>query len=700
MDLYICEKPSQGRDLARVLHCNKKEDGALSNNQATVTWCLGHLLELLEPHEYDPKYKKWCIEDLPIIPAHYNYKVKSAVAKQYKIVTNLIKQANCVYIATDYDREGEAIARTLLDRVRYRGQIKRVCLSALDDLSIKRALASVKEGNETIALYYSAQARLRADWVVGMNLSRLFTLLGQRSGFRGVIPVGRVLTPTVSLVVERDLLIKNFVPTPYFELKVLVLTEKGNFWAFWQVPEHLADPDHHCIKREIVEQIAQEIRDQLGIISNAEKKLVKESVPLPFDLTSLQQYASKKWGYTAQQTLDAAQSLYETHKATTYPRSDCRDLPNSQFADVPQILDSMVQADPSIASIVNEAQQSKKGKCFKETIDSAHHAIIPTMKVASLGAMSPIERNIYNAIRAFYLIQFFDDAEFLRSVIEVTCHDHKFIAKGKILVKEGYRKALASLGLLNMQNNNEEKKDDQENEAELPNVQKGDQCKLTNPEVLNKETTPPPHFTEATLLAAMENIGKYVQEEKFKKILKETAGIGTPATRANIIENAIKHEYLKRNKKSILATDKAIAIIPKLPNGMRSAGLTAAWEQELDKIAHNNESTDLFMANIEKWIRSMITNYLTKREFVIENAAQLSSNSTQAPKAKSTYKRETTYNKSSTQKTAPQTNPNAPLCPNCQKPMVLRTNKLKGNQFWGCSGFPQCRGVLPLQNKN
>ena len=226
MNLYICEKPSQGRDLARVLKCTSRHEGSLSNGTDTVTWCLGHLLELLEPHEYDPKYRRWCIE---------------ASAKQYKVVADLIKKADCVYIATDFDREGEAIARTLLDRVRYRGTVKRVCLSALDDISIRRALGSIREGSETVALYYSAQARLRADWVVGMNLSRLFTLLGRKSGFNDSIPVGRVLTPTVSLVVERDLQIRNFVPVPYYELKITAVTEKGKFPAYWNVPENIAE---------------------------------------------------------------------------------------------------------------------------------------------------------------------------------------------------------------------------------------------------------------------------------------------------------------------------------------------------------------------------------------------------------------------------------------------------------------------------
>lgn len=708
MNLYICEKPSQGRDLAKVLGCSTRHEGSLSGGNNTVTWCLGHLLELFEPHEYDPKYKRWCIEDLPIVPESYRYRVKSASAKQYKVVADLIKKADCVFIATDFDREGEAIARTILERTRYHGPVKRVCLSALDDLSIKRALNNVRDGDETVSLYYSAQARLRADWVVGLNLSRLFTLLGRASGFNGSVPVGRVITPTVALVVDRDLQIRNFVPVPYYELKVQVNTERGNFTAGWNVPEAVADESGHCLDRKFAEQAAQAVSNAAGIIASAEKKPVKEAAPLPFDLTSLQQYASKKWGYTAQQTLDAAQSLYESHKATTYPRTDCRYLPLSQFGDVSAVLHSMQAADPSLAELVTKANPSRKGRVFKSDIDSAHHAIIPTTRVPDLASMNPCERNIYNAVRAYYLMQFFDDAVFLKSVIRVEAGGHSFTARGKITADQGYRIVPVTLGLLGGEPEDEQ----QEDNVRLPDVQKNDPCTVTDPTILDKKTTPPAHFTEATLLAAMENIARFVQEERFKKILKETAGIGTPATRAGIIENAIKHNYIERSKKSLLATDKAFAVIPKLPAGMKSAGLTAAWEQELDKIAHNEETTGDFMQNIEKWVRSMITNYLSRSDFVISGVASegksaaggtrtsagRSNKSSSAETRKSTAVKSSVKSSSSVRKTQPAAvapDSGAPACPNCGRPMILRTNKTKGNRFWGCSGFPQCRGTMP-----
>lgn len=728
MNLYICEKPSQGRDLARVLKCTSRHEGSLSNGTDTVTWCLGHLLELLEPHEYDPKYRRWCIEDLPIIPERYNYKVKSASAKQYKVVADLIKKADCVYIATDFDREGEAIARTLLDRVHYRGTVKRVCLSALDDISIRRALGSIREGSETVALYYSAQARLRADWVVGMNLSRLFTLLGRKSGFNDSIPVGRVLTPTVSLVVERDLQIRNFVPVPYYELKITAVTEKGKFPAYWNVPENIADDAGRCLKREEAVRVASEVNNAGGTITEAEKKQVKEGAPLPFDLTSLQQYAAKKWGYTAQQTLDAAQALYETHKATTYPRTDSRYLPLSQFADVPHVLDTMQKADPALIPLIAKADPNHRGRAFKSEIDSAHHAIIPTMKVPNLAVMNPCERNIYNAVRAYYLMQFFPDAEFMKSVIGVSVGGHRFTAKGRILMKQGWREVPISLGLLGSDSSDEDQNEEsQEDQTRLPNVQANDPCMATEPAVTDKKTAPPAHFTEATLLAAMENIGKYVQEEKFKKILRETAGIGTPATRAGIIENAIRHNYLQRQKKSILATDKSFAVIEKLPAGIKSAGLTAAWEQELDKIAHSSETTENFMLNIEKWIRSMISNYLARNDFVIQNVsgsgAMNASGTSNAGKSNTRYAKNSTKSVNHRQKSTAKLKKNndksicypkeikqsadadttvagnAPICPDCGQPMVLRTNRAKGSRFWGCSAYPKCRGTLPIDDR-
>lgn len=734
MDLYICEKPNQGRDLAKILKCTKRHEGYLTNDSQIVTWCVGHLLELLEPDDYDSKYKKWNIQDLPIIPENYRYKVKKNVAKQYKVIQELAKKATTIFISTDFDREGEAIARTLLDRFNYKGIIKRVCLTALDDSSIKKALNNIKEGHETEPLYHAALGRSHADWLVGMNLSRLFTMLGKNLGFNDTIQIGRVLTPTVTLVVKRDLEIINFKPTPYFELFIDATTAKGQFKAKWIVPEQYQDPDGHCINRQFVEDVANKVINQIGNISKAERKQVTEAPPLPFDLTSLQQYASKKWGYTAQQTLDAAQNLYEKYKATTYPRTDCRYIPDSQLQERDNIFTSLVLSDPNLADSVNFAKKfTHKPKAFNTSKVEAHHAIIPTMATTDISQMNQREKNIYNAIRCYYLIQFCPNAIFDKASIELNCLNEVFVANGKVLKDQGYRQILILNDLLNL-NQNADKTNDAEDENSsnysLPEVQVGDQANIFNASILDKVTTPPAHFTEATLLAAMENISRFVTDEKFKKILKETAGIGTPATRASILESAIHHNYLERNKKWIISTDKAQNVIPHLPKGLQSAGLTAAWEQELDKIAHKQSNLSEFMFNIEKWIKSIIMNYNDPTSFTLDqeflNQKYQEKSKTypcfscgsnlrrikgskgyfwgcQNPECKTTYNDKDGVpvpRKPKVEQQIPE-GMEIPNCPNCGKPMKIRTAKYTGKQFWGCSDYPKCKTILDLtENKD
>ncbi|MCW0135647.1 DNA topoisomerase [Escherichia coli] len=329
MDLYICEKPSQAKDLAGVMKASQRGDGFLHDGgNRVITWAFGHLLELYMPDDYDERYKSWSLETLPIAPESWRYNVRKSAFKQYKIVEGLVKKASTIYISTDYDREGEAIARSLLDRFRYSGPIRRVCLTALDESSIKKALNNVKRWQGYGLTYYAALARQRADWLVGMNVSRLYSaglrcrLQPHSSRWQGYHPNRRSCLST-----DRE--IAGFTPSPYWTLGVNVSVQNGQFAAQWIPPEECSDEQGRCVNKAYAEQVASQVNGANAVISKAETKPGKESAP-PFDLTSLQQYASKRWGYTAQQVLDAAQALYETHKATTYPRTDSRYLPESQ----------------------------------------------------------------------------------------------------------------------------------------------------------------------------------------------------------------------------------------------------------------------------------------------------------------------------------------------------------------------------------
>ncbi|WP_370559792.1 DNA topoisomerase III (plasmid) [Edwardsiella tarda] len=601
MDLYICEKPSQAKDLAEVLNARQRGEGFLHDGGNTViTWAVGHLLELFMPEDYDEKFKSWSLETLPITPTTWMYNVRKNSIKQYKAIEHLVKKAKTIYISTDYDREGESIARSLLDRFHYAGPIRRVCLRALDEASIRKALAQIKDGSETLPLYYAALARQRADWLVGINTSRLYSVLARNVGYKQVLHVGRVITPTISLVCQRDRDISAFTPSPYWTMGVCVSVQNGQFTAQWTPPDECSDEQGRCINKAFAEKVISQINGANAIISKAETKPGKESAPLPFDLTSLQQYASNRWGYTAQQVLNAAQALYETHKATTYPRTDSRYLPESQKGDIPDILQALILSDNNVSGLVAGTNPHRKARVFNDAAVTAHHAIIPTPAKVNISSMSEIEYNLYDIIRRFYIAQFYSEFEFSKTKIEVQCGHHFFNTSGKTPTKQGWKVLFTSEDESDPQGENDS--DDRPIEQEkLPHVSQGEPARLNNAELANKMTRPPPHFTEATLLSAMENIAKFVTEEKFKQILRDTAGLGTPATRASIIQGAVDKGYFSRQKKNLIATDKAHALIAVLPPAIKSPGMTAAWEQELEKIASGSGNMSVFMKQIMSW---------------------------------------------------------------------------------------------------
>ncbi|WP_312714391.1 DNA topoisomerase, partial [Stutzerimonas nitrititolerans] len=347
MRLFLCEKPSQAKDIAKVLGANRRGDGCWLGPGVTVTWCIGHLLETAPPDAYDARYKRWVLGDLPIVPERWKMLVKPKTASQFKAVKRLLLEASELVIATDADREGEMIARELVEHCRYRGPIQRLWLSALDDASIRKALAALKPGAETFSLYHSALGRSRADWLIGMNMSRLFTLLGRQSGYQGVLPVGRVQTPTLRLVVDRDRSIADFVPVPYWAIEVALQAGDVPFTAQWRAAEDRCDDQGRCLDPEHARQAAAAIGSaaQAQVVKLRTERM-REVPPLPFDLGTLQEICSKKLGLGAQETLDIAQALYETHKLITYPRSDCGYLPLSQHGEAPAIIAALGRSDP------------------------------------------------------------------------------------------------------------------------------------------------------------------------------------------------------------------------------------------------------------------------------------------------------------------------------------------------------------------
>jgi DNA topoisomerase-3 len=396
MRVFLCEKPSQGKDIARVLGAEQRGEGCYRGAGVVVTWCIGHLLEAVPPEGYGEQYKRWFIEQLPILPERWRVEAKSATAAQLAIVKRLIAEADELVIATDADREGEMIAREILDLCSYHGPIQRLWLSALNEASIRQALGALKPSSETLPLYYSALARARADWLIGMNLSRLFTLFGRQAGYPGVLSVGRVQTPTLRLVVDREREIARFAPVPYWAIDVSLSSGESSFAASWRPPQESTDAAGRCLQASVAQHAADRMRNAgAALVQSIDTERVHEGPPLPFDLGTLQEVCSRRLGLGVQETLDIAQALYETHKATTYPRSDSGYLPEGMLAEAPTVFGSLLKSDPGLRSLLESLDFQRRSRAWDDTRIGAHHGILPTAEPVDLTRLNEKERAVY-----------------------------------------------------------------------------------------------------------------------------------------------------------------------------------------------------------------------------------------------------------------------------------------------------------------
>ena len=601
MRLFLCEKPSQAKDIAQVLGATRRGEGCWVGAGVTVTWCIGHLLETAPPDSYDARYKRWVLSDLPIVPGRWKMLVKPKTASQYKAVKRLLGEAQELVIATDADREGEMIARELVEHCRYRGPIQRLWLSALDDASIRKALGALRAGAETFNLYQSALGRSRADWLIGMNMSRLFTLLGRQSGYQGVLPVGRVQTPTLRLVVDRDRSIADFVPQPFWAIEVQLL---GNdalpFNAQWRAADEHCDDQGRCLDQALAQRAAEAMRAAgEAQVQRLKTERVREAAPLPFDLGTLQEICSKKLGLGAQETLDIAQSLYETHKLITYPRSDCGYLPVSQHGEAPSILAALAQVDSSLGELAPYLDPRRKSRAWNDAKVGAHHGIIPTAATRAFERLTGKPRAVYTLIRARYLAQFLPAHEYDRTQADFDCAGQALRAVGKQIVEPGWKRALpealaASRG----------------REAPvpqtLPSLREGQTCPIHDLIFKDLWTQPPKPFTEGDLIKAMKNVAKLVDDPKLKQKLKDTTGIGTEATRAGIIQGLLDRGYLTKQGKALAATPAAFSLIDAVPRAIADPGTTAIWEQALDMVQGGEMSLEEFVSKQSAWMSKQV----------------------------------------------------------------------------------------------
>lgn len=653
MRLFLCEKPSQGKDIARVLGANQRGSGCYNGCGVTVTWCIGHLVEAAPPEAYGEHLKRWSLDQLPIIPQSWRVEVKANTASQYNVVKHLLTQATELVIATDADREGEMIAREILELCRYQGSIQRLWLSALNDASIRKALATLRSANDTVLLYHSALARSRSDWLIGMNLSRLFTLLGRQSGHGGVLSVGRVQTPTLRLVVDRDRDIARFISVPYWAVDMVLTFGGRSFNAQWVPPPGTVDDAGRCIRQAAAHQSLRCLQGaSQAQVTSVDTERLREAPPLPFDLSTLQEVCSRRLGLDVQETLDIAQSLYETHKATTYPRSDSSYLPESMFGEAETVLDALMISDPNLASLIQSVDRTQRSRAWNDNKVSAHHGIIPTLEPFKMGALNENELAVYELIRAHYLAQFLPHHEFDRTCAQFNCDGQSLQATGKQIVVLGWRQVLA--------NTQETTEDESAQRSQvLPPLMSGSCCNVQHVELKSLKTLAPKAFTQGELIKAMKGVAKIINDPRLKQTLKDTSGIGTEATRANIINGLLSRGYLFKKGRSVRAADAAFTLIDAVPAAIADPGTTAIWEQAFDMIETGQMTLDSFIAKQAAWITQLVEHYRTTTLSIHI--------------------------------------PEGPGCPVCGASMRQRHGK--HGAFWSCTRYPECKGVLPVEAK-
>ena len=643
--LFIAEKPSMGRAIAQGLEAlgdkSRSADGCIHVGSDTVTWLFGHILEQYSPDEYDEKYKRWHIEDLPIVPSVWKLKVKPDAKKQYKIVSALAKEADEIVHAGDPDREGQLLVDELLAHIGVlkTKPVKRILLNALDVKSVQEALRHIRPNDEFVGLRNSALARSRADWLIGMNLSRIYTILARSAGYDSVVNVGRVKTPTMGLVVRREIEIRTFKPVTFFTPQVEFRHANGSFRAKWKAQEQDdVDEEGRILKKDLAEEILTASSVPPAKIESVEQKKGTSPQRLPYSLSALQIDAGKIFGYSPQEVLDTQQALYEK-KLTSYPRSDCDYLPENQLGDAAAILKNLAAADSSLERFIEKADLSIKSRAWNDKKISAHHAIVPTTVETKLSDLSEKEKNLYMLIAKSYIAQFYPAQEFLSTKVELSAGGEMFTASGKVILQQGWKSLYQN-----------DAKEDEEEQQSLPDMQQGDSVEFAGGKIVEGVTKPPARFTPATLLKAMKEIHKYVHDKELAASLAQRSGIGTEATRAGMIDELEKRGFIKKAGKNFVPTEIASSMCRILPESLIYPDLTARWEDALDKIGKKEMSLADFGAQQKRFLDELLAG---------------------AKEAKIPPPR------------------NLPLCPACKKPLRRRKSK-KGTWFWSCSGYPDC----------
>ncbi|GAA3555603.1 DNA topoisomerase 3 [Snuella lapsa] len=649
MKVCIAEKPSVAREIATVLGANTKYDGYYEGNGYAVTYTFGHLCTLYEPNDYKPYWKSWDLNNLPMLPEKFQTKVvaNSGIQKQFKIVKGLFDKADVVINCGDAGQEGELIQRWVLHQAGYKGLVKRLWISSLTTEAIKEGFESLKPAEDYDNLYYAGFSRAIGDWLLGINATRLYTV--KHGGYKQVLSVGRVQTPTLAMVVNRFREIENFKPQPYWELQTLYRDtlfsyEEGRFF-----------------KVEDGQLLAEKVKESDFEIVSITKKKGKEYAPKLFDLTGLQVYCNTKFGFSADETLKIVQKLYEM-KVVTYPRVDTTFLPSDIYPKVPGVLQKLTKYSVLTAPLLSSGKKIKKSpKVFNDKKVTDHHAIIPT------GIQTNLQYNqqqVYDIIVRRFIAVFYDDCSVANTTIVGAADDVLFKTTGKEILDKGWRVVF-------------EKPNSKEKETGvLPIFTKGEKGPH-EPSFLEKETKPPKQYTEASLLRAMETAGKQVDDEDLRELMKEN-GIGRPSTRASIIETLFKRKYIERNKKQVLPTQTGIQLIDTIQNELlKSAELTGLWEKQLKDIEKGVFNAGAFIKNMKRMVDALV--YEVRSETRRANISHKVSVNRKVPKKLSNKKIGVV----------------GEVCPKCQKGHLM-----KGKTAYGCSAYSEgCDFVLPFKFK-
>ncbi len=587
--LVLAEKPSVGRDLAKVLKCNNNKGSYIEGSKYVVTWAMGHLVGLMDPEGYDNKYKEWKMETLPMLPKHMKLVVLKKTGKQFNEVKKLMNRDDIseIVIATDAGREGELVARWTIEKAGVKKPLKRLWISSQTDKAILDGFKNLKDGKEYENLYRAAVCRAEADWLVGLNVTRALTCK-----YNAQLSAGRVQSPTLAMIVQREEEIKNFKPKTYYTINAKT---KGYNLSWIN-----KDNNSRIFDEEFANKITSKVKGEEGEIVNIHSVNKKNFSPALYDLTELQRDANKIFGYSAKQTLNIMQRLYENHKILTYPRTDSRYITTDIVATIPDRLKAIAIGEYRIT-----ADGLLKGKINgnKSFVDNSkvsdHHAIIPTEEKPNLSNLSSEERKIYDLVVKRFLSVLLPPFEYVQTTIEGKVENERFIAKGKVISSKGWKKLYDKL--------DDDSSEEDIKEQVLPNVKKGDKFTVENISLNKGETKPPARFNEGTLLSAMENPHKYINVGKeAAKTLGETGGLGTVATRADIIEKLFNSFVIEKKGKDIIPTSKGRQLIELVPKELKSPLLTAKWESQLDEIAKGKREWNSFIKEMKNYSVALV----------------------------------------------------------------------------------------------